>query len=71
MKKLLQSITLISLTALVLAACAPAINLTVVPTLTPQLTPTQIVSREAQVQNVEIQITNSTPAQVNTVVRGI
>jgi Ig-like domain from next to BRCA1 gene len=70
MKKLFQSITLISLAILVLAACAPAINLTVVPTLTPQLTPTQIVSREAQVQSVAIQITNSTPAQVNAVVRG-
>jgi hypothetical protein len=66
MKKLLQ----ISLMVLILAACQPAINPTAIPTSTPQVMQTQTVSREAQVHGVEIQITNSTPAEVNAVVRG-
>src|SRR5512139_3621711 len=38
---------------------------------TPQVIPTQFASREAQVQNVEIQTSNADPAQVNAVVHGI
>jgi len=70
LNQLSKAIALVILTALALAACAPAINLTVVPTSTPQAIQTQMVSREAQVQSVEIQMTNTTPIQVNAVVRG-
>jgi hypothetical protein len=66
--KLWPTIASVSLIALV--ACVPAINLTIVPTSTPQPIQTQMVSREAQVQSVEIQMTNTTPVQVNAVVRG-
>jgi hypothetical protein len=62
--------TIASVSLIALAACVPAINLTVIPTSTPQAIQTQMVSREAQVQSVEIQMTNTTPVQVNAVVRG-
>src|SRR5574341_199782 len=66
----LKAISLASLIVLVVTACAPAVNPTVVPTLTTQTLPTQTVSREAQVHGVEIQITNTAPVQVSAVVRG-
>ncbi len=73
-KKHMHAISLASLIALVLTACAPAINPIVVPPTTPasgpQILQTQTVSREAQVQSVEIQVMNSDPLQVNAVVRG-
>ena len=69
-KMQLKAIWLVSLIALVLTACAPAINPALVPTPTPQVFQTQTVSRAAQVHGVEIQMTNTTPAQVNAVVRG-
>ncbi len=53
-----------------LTGCASRINLTAVPTLTVQAIPTQMVTRDAQVQSVEIQITNTVPMLVNAVVRG-
>ena len=62
--------TIASVSLIALAACVPAINLTIVPTSTPQAIQTQMVSREAQVQSVEIQIADTTPVQVNAVVRG-
>src|SRR5574341_1038980 len=65
-----KAILLVSLIVLVLTACAPAINPTLVPTLTPQVIQTQTVGREAQVHGVEIQMTNTAPAQVSAVVRG-
>lgn len=66
--KLWPGIALVSLIAL--AACVPAINPAAIPTSTPQAIQTQIVSREAQVRSVEIQMTNTTSVQVNAVVRG-
>ena len=65
-----KAIFSVSLIALVLVACAPAVNPTTVLTSTPQVLQTQTVSREAQVHGVEIQMTNTTPVQVNAVVRG-
>ena len=65
-----KSIFSVSLIALVLTACAPAINPTLVPTLTPEVIQTQTVGREAQVHSVEIQMTNTAPAQVSAVVCG-
>lgn len=74
MKKLLQTIAWVILVTLSLTACAPASNPTVVPTSppasTPQVVSTPTASREAHVQSVEIQITNTAPAQVNAIVRG-
>ena len=65
-----KAIFSVSLIALVLVACAPAVNPTTVLTSTPQVLQTQTVSREAQVHGVEIQMTNTPPVQVNAVVRG-
>ena len=73
-RKINQSIALITFVMLLLTSCAPPANLTVVPTIqtvsTPQAIQTQATSREALVQSVAIQITNTTPEQVNAVVRG-
>ena len=69
-KQLLRAIASIILVTLWLAACAPSANPTAVPTLTSPVIQTQTVSREAQVHGVEIQITNTTPAQVTAVIRG-
>lgn len=66
----LKAILLVSLIVLVLTACAPGNNPTLVPTPTPQVIYTQTVSREVQVHGVEIQMTNTTPAQVSAVIRG-
>ena len=66
----LKTISLASLIILVLTACAPFINATVVPTSTSQAIQPQTVSREAQVQSVEIQILNTNLAQINAVVHG-
>ena len=66
----LKVILFVSLIVLVLTACAPALNPTLVPTSTPQAIQTQTVSREAQVHGVEIQMTNTAPAQVSAVLRG-
>lgn len=69
-----QTIALVTLVTLFLAACAPASNPTVVPMTAPaftsQVIQTQTVSREAQVHSVEIQFTNTAPVQINAVVRG-
>ena len=68
------AITLITVVTIWLVACAPAINPTVVGTVTlvpmPQEIQTRIASREAQVQSVEIQLMDDDPPQVNAVVRG-
>ncbi|HLO32109.1 MAG TPA: NBR1-Ig-like domain-containing protein [Anaerolineales bacterium] len=51
---------------MVLAACIP-VSSSADPTITPQ---SQIASREAQVQSVEIQVLQASPLQVNAIVRG-
>ena len=71
MRKLLQAILLISLTALLLMACVPVISQRVVTTSTSPVIQQQTVRREAQVQSVEVQVANSAPLQVNAVVRGV
>ena len=73
-KKFFRSITLITVVTIWLVACAPAVNPTVVATVTPVPTPqeiqTRVASREAQVRSVEIQIMDDDPPQVNALVRG-
>ncbi len=68
MKKLFPMMTLVIATGLLLSACAPrpasALD-------SPTTEPTaQTTTREAQVQSVDIQVTDANPPQVNAVVRG-
>ena len=73
-KSLFRIITLITVAAIWLTACAttvyPIIDLATQTVSTPQVIQTQVVSREAQVQSVEIQIMNANPAQVSAIVHG-
>ena len=73
-RKIFQSIALITFVMLLLTSCASPLTPTVARTTqtvsTPQAVQTQVTSREAQVQSVEIQIVNADSAQVNAVVRG-
>jgi len=70
-RELLKIMVLICVIALVLIGCAPATPATSNPTTIPSLIPeTQMASREAQVQKVEIQISTANPPQVNAVVSG-
>lgn len=56
---------------LILTACAPSLPINVNPTMSPTAAlATQIVSRPAQVQSVDIQFVNSDPVQAKAVVRG-
>ena len=72
--KILQKMTLIVFITVVLISCASPVNPTVAPATqtvsTPQAVQTQITSREAQVQSVEIQTLQTDPPQVNAVVHG-
>ena len=70
-KILLKTASLVCLMLLVLTACAPAGPVAVGSTSSPTATiEPQTARREAQVQSVEIQMTNTAPAQVNAIVRG-
>src|SRR5512143_4017215 len=71
MNKLPRALCLLILVELLVAACTPALPPTSSITVTPAPTQTQIVSREAQVQSVEIQTLGTTPGQVNAVVHGV
>lgn len=72
--KIFQITGWIAFITMLLTSCASPINPTVAPTTqavsTPTAFQTQTISREAQVQNVEIQIANVNPLQVNVIVRG-
>jgi hypothetical protein len=74
-KKSTQTISLITLVLIFLGACAPAISTPVAPITMPVSTQeagsTQVASRVADVQTVEIQLMNTTPIQANVLVRGI
>ena len=73
-KSLFRTITFITVAAIWLTACATVVHPTVVPATqivsTPQVIQTYVVSREAQVQSVKIQIMNANPAQVSAIVHG-
>ena len=70
-KQLLKRSLWFCLLAVVLAACNPAVAAPL-PTVMPSATSLpETVSREAQVQSVEVQVANSAPLQVNAVVRGV
>src|SRR6266511_2952294 len=74
-KKPTQTISLITLVLVFLGACAPAISTPVAPITvrvsTQEAGSTQVASRVADVQTVEIQLMNTTPIQTNVLVRGI
>jgi hypothetical protein len=71
-KQLLKRSLWFCLLAIVLAACNPVAPATLAPTVVPTATSVpQPVSREAQVQSVEIQMTNTVPVQVNAVLHGV
>jgi hypothetical protein len=72
-KKLFQPISFIVLIALVLSACAPAAipdSPAIIPSPTSQPAQPLPVSREVQVQSVEIEFQEGPPVQVNAIVRG-
>src|SRR5215813_1226402 len=53
------------------AACSPAASATLPPTVVPSTTPVPtLASRQAQVQSVDVQLSQSNPPQVSAVVRG-
>jgi len=72
--KILQIMALITFITMLLMSCAAPVNPTAAPTAqtdpTSQTVPTQITSREAQVQSVEIQTLPTDPLQINAVVHG-
>src|SRR5512138_3225366 len=67
----IKALNIMILLGLLMAACTPANPAGAPATSTPPSTLTQPVSREAQVQSVEIQTLGTAPAQVNAVVHGI
>ena len=70
-RELLKITLLIFVMALALIGCAPAAPAISSPTAIPSLTPEiHTATSEAQVQRVEIQISNANPPQVNAVVSG-
>jgi predicted small lipoprotein YifL len=70
-KKPIPTILLIALALLFLAACAPAAPVTLPPTaIGSAIAAPQTTSREAQVQSVEVQTSQSDPLQVSVVVHG-
>ncbi len=70
-KQSLNIRSLVWLMVIVLAACSPAAPTTLPPTVVPSTTPAPALTRrEAQVQSVEVQISQSNPAQVSAVVHG-
>jgi Ig-like domain from next to BRCA1 gene/WD40-like Beta Propeller Repeat len=74
MKKNIYVLGLFSLLILVLAACTPITGVVAIattpPNATPQQLPTQESIREAQITNVDVQLMQSSPVQVNAIVNG-
>jgi len=72
--KILQTMALLTFITVLLTSCASPVNPTAAPTTQPDLTPQAIqtltTSREAQVQNVQIQALQTNPPQINAVVHG-
>ena len=68
-KKFSISVLLFSAIVLALTACAPASRTAAFTNSTP-VPQTQMATREAQVQSVEIKILQSSPAQIDAIVRG-
>ncbi len=74
MKKFLQFTILIILMIMALTACSPILRVAGLATVPPAATPQEVhlepAVREAQVQSVEIQFTQTDPVQVYAIVRG-
>jgi len=72
--KILRNMALILFVTVVLTSCASLVNPTTAPTVqvdtTPQATQSQLTTREAQVQDVEIQTLQAEHPQVNAIIHG-